>query len=204
PGTESADSAAYWLGWALYDAKKVDASIGQFTKFIEDRPSSEWTPKAILALGDIYRREGSYDNAIDEYERLINRYPNSGITSLANIRIGVILKEQGNFRLALEYFRVGLTDENTENNAQVQYDIAECYETLGMPDKAIEEYLKVDYKYPQGKYWVNQALLKTAELLEKSGENSRAYKIYNRLAEGDGQEAELAKEKIKTIKQYTR
>ena len=42
--------------------------------------------------------------------------------------------------------------------------------------------------------------VKRAELLEKNGETERAFKIYEELSEGEGDEAEFARGKLKLMK----
>ncbi|MFC1644117.1 tol-pal system YbgF family protein, partial [Candidatus Omnitrophota bacterium] len=200
PASPFSDDAAYWLGWAMYDTDMVSQSLTQFESVVEKRPSSKWAPQAILALGDIYRKTGDDAKAISQYETLIQKYPENEITNIANNRIGTLLKSQGKYALAVEYFRIALTGENSETNAQLQFDIAECHENMDMEGEAIEGYLKVEYKYPLGRFWVMRARLKCAELLEKHGENERAFKLYQKLASGEGTEAEYAKEKIKLLK----
>ncbi len=98
--------------------------------------------------------------------------------------------------MAMDYFKIALTGENSEMNAQIQYDIAQCYEKIGKDDEAIEEYIKVEYRYPQGKFWVMQSRLKSAELFEKKGDTETALKVYQKLADGGGPEAEKARAKV--------
>ena len=114
------------------------------------------------------------------------------------------MKSREKYDLAIGYFKVALTGENSERNAQIQFDIAQSYEKKGTEEKAIEEYLKVEYKYPRGEFWVTRSRLKCAGLMEKLGRNKKALAIYQKLAEGEGQEAKFAKEKIKLLKQYTK
>ena len=131
---------------------------------------------------------------------MIRRYPDNEMTNVANNRIGGILKSQEKYGLAAEYFKIALTPGNSELNAQIQFDIAECMEASDRDAEAVEEYLKVEYRYPRGEFWVMRARLKCAELLEKLGQIERSVKIYRKLAEGEGREAELAKEKIRLQK----
>jgi tetratricopeptide (TPR) repeat protein len=182
----------------------VDQSLARFEGIVKQKPPTKWTPQAVLALGDIYKKRGRYDKAIPQYEILIQKYPESSITNIANNRIGMILKAQNKDTLAIEYFKVARTGENSELNAQIQFDIAECCEKTGRDEEAIEEYLRVEYKYPIGKFWVARARLKCAALLEKHGEDKRALKMYRKLAEGEGTEADDARKRIELLTRYSR
>jgi len=197
PESSFSDDAAYWLGWVFYDTNMKEEALNQFETIVKQTPKSKWVPQAILALGDIYKRKGEYYKAIPKYEMLIQQHPKNPITRIANNRVGTILKMQDNYALAIEYFKVARGEENSEINAQMQFDIAECYEKMGMESNAVEEYLKVEYEYPKGKFWVTRAHLNCAKLLEKQGKNESAFNLYQKMAEDTGQEAEYAKEKIK-------
>ena len=64
--------------------------------------------------------------------------------------------------------------------------------------------MKVEYRYPMGAFWVTRARLGAAELLERQGRMEEALKFYSKLAQGEGQEAEDAKEKLKLHNRYDR
>ena len=61
--------------------------------------------------------------------------------------------------------------------------------------------MKPEYKYPQGTFWVMRSWLGCAELLERHGQNERALKLYRKLAEKKGKEADYARGKIQLLKQ---
>ena len=139
-----------------------------------------------------------------KYKILILKFPEHDVTHIANNRIGTILKSQEKFNLAIEYFKIAQTNENSEVNAQMQYDIAECYQALGENKKAVDEYLKVEYKYPIGDFWAKRAQFQCANLLEKMGKKDRALNLYKKLSEQEGREADQARERLKILEQYSR
>ncbi|MBF0493517.1 MAG: tetratricopeptide repeat protein [Candidatus Omnitrophica bacterium] len=192
--------ACYLLAWINYDIAKDEASAGKFLEIIERYPDSEWAPQAILTIGDIFTKSGKIDEAVKQYKGLLRKYPSSKFASTANNRIGIMLKDQNKYELSIEYFKLSLNEQNTEVNSQIQFDIADSYEKLGDTDRAIEEYLNVEYKYPRGKPWLMQAEERCALLLEKKGQFDKALNLYRKLSEGEGNEAEFAKEKIRLLK----
>ena len=54
-----------------------------------------------------------------------------------------------------------------------------------MLDESVEEYLKVEYKYPRGTFWMMRSYLKCARILEGQGRMDRALGLYRKLAEGE-------------------
>ncbi|MBF0215641.1 MAG: tetratricopeptide repeat protein [Candidatus Omnitrophica bacterium] len=200
PKTLFASDALYWLAWSYCDKGSTALGVKQFQRLPDEYPSSRWAPEALLSAGDIESDSGEHLRARAIYETLLRKYPDNPIAKIANYRIGIILKDEKEYDLAIEYLRIGMGAENNDLNAQVQFDLAECYELKGIEARAIEEYLKVEYKYPNGVFWVTRARKRCAELLEKKGETDKAVAIYRKLAEGDGEEARYAQEKLKWLR----
>jgi tetratricopeptide (TPR) repeat protein len=127
-------------------------------------------------------------------------YRGSNLANIANNRIGIILKSGGQYTLAIEYFRMALTGRNSEINAQIQFDLAKCYEKTGDLARALEEYLKVEYRYPAGDFWILRARLRCAEIFETSGDIEKAYRMYEKLSSGSGKDAEHARKKMEYLR----
>jgi cellulose synthase operon protein C len=197
-----AEEAEYWLGWAFYDDNMANESIAQFQRMVKVYPEGKWTPQAMLTLGDILKKDGRVDEAIEWYRSVAEGYKGGGIANIANSRIGIILKAREQYTLALEYFRMALTGDNSEMNAQIQFDLAECYEKTGDIRRALEEYLKVEYRYPAGGFWLMRSRLKCAEILEAEKEFGKAYRMYEKLSRSSGKESEHAREKMEILKGY--
>ena len=204
PATSYSNDAAYWLGWVLFDSGREQESLNQFRKLIKLYPESVRAPQAVLALGDIYLKKDETDLAINQLDYLIQKYPDNKITNIAKEKVGTIFKLQGKYMRAIDYYKMALTDENSEINSQIQFDTAECYDKAGLINDAIEEYLNVEYRYPKSEYWVMRALFRCAELSEKEGDTKRALSLYQKLSDMKGKEAELSRSKVKALKQYAR
>ena len=48
---------------------------------------------------------------------------------------------------------------------ELQFAIGDLYELSNQPDKAVEEYLKLAYLYPQETAWIVKAYLRAARIL---------------------------------------
>ncbi|MCK4518653.1 MAG: tetratricopeptide repeat protein, partial [Candidatus Omnitrophica bacterium] len=72
-----------------------------------------------------------------------------------------------------------------DSNARIQHEIASCREAEGKMDEALDGYMKVIYKFPDSKYWVAEARLKSAGIFEDRNEWLKAKKMYEKLLELD-------------------
>jgi TolA-binding protein len=204
PGSAVANDASYWKGWVLYDSGYEQESLEHFRDLIRVFPGTDKAPRAMLAIGDIYLKKNEIKKAVNTFKDFIRNYSDNKLSNIAKEKIGTCLKLQQEYMRAIDYYEMALTGENSDMNTQIQFDIAECYDKTGRIQEAIEEYLKVEYKYPKNEYWVTRALYRCAELLEKEGETERARKLYKKLSGKTGKEAELARKKIKILQRYTR
>ena len=108
--------------------------------------------------------------------------------------------ERQDYAKAIGYLKQAQTAEDTDFNAQIQYDIAECHELNNDLENAIIEYLKISYMYPQNTFWAARAELKCANLLERMQRWDQAIKVYTRLAQRKVKESEYAIKRLDWLK----
>ncbi len=65
--------------------------------------------------------------------------------------------------------------------AEAQFRIGECYAHLQERDKAIVDYLKVVYLYPEQTQWVSQAQFRAANMYEEIGKEEEAMLLYQKI-----------------------
>jgi tetratricopeptide (TPR) repeat protein len=109
-------------------------------------------------------------------------------------------RREGAYGAAIDYYRRALTDENSESNAQIQYEIAELHEKMGDIEGACREYLKVEGAYPKGTFWSVRANLKCARAFEKLGRLAEAKRLYEKLAAMDIEESAFARKRLEMMK----
>ncbi|MDP3789630.1 MAG: tetratricopeptide repeat protein, partial [Candidatus Omnitrophota bacterium] len=106
------------------------------------------------------------------------------------------LEKAGSYNLAIAHFKKALTEEDSEMNAEIQYNIAQCVEANGDPKASIEEYLKVAYLYPSSRFWGIKSEFRCAQIFEKNNETEKAKKIYERLVNEPVEEGKYAKDRL--------
>lgn len=156
--------------------------------------------EALYNAAMTYIEEGKPDQALSRFDDLALRFPGSAVAKTALRKTATIMKEMKNYDGAVASLSKALTKENTELNAQVQFEIAECYEAKAEAAKAVEEYLKVPYLYPAGTFWSVRAQLKCAQLLERMERYDDAKTIYEKLARMDIEESEFARQRLEWLK----
>ena len=78
---------------AYIDNKKYDDAIKTFESIYQQAPSSEYAPKALLAMGWIYEQGiQQYDKAFDIYQNLINDYPTSVYAKKIKPKVDEVIK----------------------------------------------------------------------------------------------------------------
>ena len=200
PDSSFVDSAYYWIAWTLYEEGDADKAISEFRKLYNKFPESEWSQEAMFRSGDILLEQGKQDEAIGEFTLVAEKYKNMPFARKANSKIGRIFADRKDFGGAINYFKKAQTVEDTDFNAQVQYDIAEAHELNGDIDEAVVEYLKVSYMYPRNAFWAARAELKCAAVLESLQRWDQAIKVYERLSKRDLKESKYAKERLDWLK----
>ena len=139
---------------------------------------------------------GDIKAGLGKFEELVYSYPNSEFARAAHKEAGEALKDAHSYNLAVAHFKKALTEEDSEMNAETQYNIAQCAEASGDLRAAVEEYLKVSYLYPSARLWGIKSEFRSAQIFEKNNEVEKAKKIYERLAGEPVEEGKYAKERL--------
>ena len=202
PKSALVDEAVYWSGLVFYKQGDLDGAIVCFKEVINQYPNSDSVENSATALSDTLIEKGEYDQAIEALTHMQQASKNDDFKKMINKKIGDVYQEMGRFPEALKYLRSSLGNADNDFNAQIQFQIAECYASQGNSSEAVNEYLKVGYLFPQSKYYSTRAQLRCAQLFEAQNRWNDAKKIYEKLAGEDIEEAKHAKEKLNWINKH--
>jgi TolA-binding protein len=211
PASALAADARFWL--AEYNGAKgrYDKAREYYYSIAQDFSSSpgrnqisdgtsDLAERALYQAALTFQDEGKADVAIVRLEELASKFPDSEFTKNGYRKIARLKKDAKSFDGAIGYFRKTLGTENTESNAQLQYEVAECVEGKGDLRGAVEEYLKVPYIYPKGIFWSVRAQLKAAQIFERLGQPGEARKLYEKLSDMDVEESAFARKRLEWLK----
>ncbi len=197
--SELADDAVYWIGQSYAEQDRSSDAVEQFRALIDRYPGSPLVPEAALAIGSIHDAAGRRTEAVEQWQWVIDRYPQTRFQTLAYERIAEQFQRKGDYEGAVVYLHKALATTAHEFQAQLQYLIAECHQETGALDQALQEYLKVDYLYPESGEWSRRARLKAAQICETRQLWSQARGIYERLAAEPVDEARYARERLEWL-----
>ncbi|MBZ0166080.1 MAG: tetratricopeptide repeat protein, partial [Candidatus Omnitrophica bacterium] len=79
---------------------------------------------------------------------------------------------------------------------------ADTYQLLNESQKAIDEYLKVPYLYPDDKSWVVKSYLRIGRMFEDDEKWPEAISAYQKVIDLKTDEIKFARERVDWIKQF--
>ena len=204
PDSEYYTLSCYKLGLIHFNDKEYSKAASYFEKVIERKDKN--IKKLLFAvyyyLGICYEKTGQVSKAVDSYIQYLKTLPSDAKQVDERVRVALFLQKNGKIKEALnEFQRVLPLINNDDAKAEVTFYIAECYESLGDLDKALENYLAVTYLHPKEIMWATTARFNAAKICEKLGYYDDAVKLYRKIADAyKGQvQGEFAKKKLEEL-----
>lgn len=200
PKSELVDEALFrWSGVAS-ERKAYDRAARLLDDLLERYPESSLAGDALFQKSELLFLTDQKEEARRLLDEILTKFSNSPLEKRAARRIGEFLKEEGHFEEAIAYLKRAKTGDAYEPNAQIQFEIGECFEALGQEEKALESFLQLSQVYPKSTYWVTRSYLKIGTLFEKQGRWQEAVQTYEKLVEWRRlEEADVARERLRWI-----
>lgn len=192
----------YNLGQCYETAGQPDQALNYY-KLINDSGDKEITAKARLAIADIFSKESDPQAAVATYLNIIQGAPE--FKKEAYSRIAAIYKDNKDFEKAIAAYEQALSSVPPLDKtaaAELQFHIADSYEQLHNPDKAVEAYLKIPYLYPKEQTWLIKAYLRTGRIFEDTAQWDEAAAVYDKVIASNSEESKYAQERIDWIKEH--
>ncbi|MFZ4395267.1 MAG: tetratricopeptide repeat protein, partial [Kiritimatiellia bacterium] len=89
---------------ALYMLGRDEAAVGACRAFVETHPDTEWTPMALVWLGEYGWNRGQYADAERWYRQLVTRFPSNALADGAVYQTGRAALKQKEYVRAIECF----------------------------------------------------------------------------------------------------
>ncbi len=191
------------LRWSeIVSEKNPGKAVELLDQLVTQYPGSSLRGEALLQKGELLLSSGKESQTRELLEQVLVQFPDSEFEKQAARRIADLLKEKGQYAEAIAYFKRAKTGDAYEPNAQIQFEIGECYEALGEFESALEEFLRIAALYPKSTYWVMRSYLKGGALFEKQGRWKEAVETYEKLAGWHRlEEAKVARERLQWIQE---
>jgi predicted negative regulator of RcsB-dependent stress response len=104
PGTSAGVRAHLLAAETLFADGKYDPAHAQFTKFLNDQPSSPWAAQASYGVAASLEGLGKIDEAIKNYQDVAIKFPGAGVTGPAKLTIARLYEEQNKLDLAVKAY----------------------------------------------------------------------------------------------------
>ncbi|MFH0877918.1 MAG: tetratricopeptide repeat protein [Candidatus Omnitrophota bacterium] len=198
PHHETRGDAFLEIGLMNLEQDKIDAALRNFQQAVEfGRDETE--SRALLFCGDAYLLKADLPQALKCYEQVAQERNVWSKTAL--VKMASVLRRQKKLKDAVLAFEQALAREGAENNAVLQFQLAQMFEEEGLLQEAIEGYLKVSYLYPSESSLVVKSLLRVAQIYENQKSWTEARAILEKIAAMSVPEAKYAKEKLEIMRQ---
>lgn len=199
PNSSKKNIAYYEIG-QVYQAKKEFSSAIDAFKKVNSPEEAEMNIKAKMAIADIFSKELNSQLSIETYQSIISSSPEFKKDAL--IKLADIYKSTKEYDKVIQTLTQAMQSEQLSSettNPQIQFLIADTYETIHEKDKAVENYLKIPYIYPEAKNWGIKSFLRIAKIYEDDEKWEEAKTIYQKASELNLEESKFANERLEWI-----
>ncbi len=194
------------LGTLYFSKEDYENALKNYMFVVNNGEKSKLAYDAAKNFAMVCKTTKDFDRAIETYNIILQRWDNNPkIKAQTLFDIGFSYFRDKKFPKAIEYFNQAIdliTDEGTK--AEAQYWIGESYLGEDNYEKAITEFLKVYYNYPNQTRWAASAQLKAAEAYIKSGGLKKAEKLLNRIISKYGKSSMWGKQAVEMKKNILR
>ncbi|MCA9403353.1 MAG: tetratricopeptide repeat protein [Candidatus Omnitrophica bacterium] len=202
PGSDSLGMAYFEIGQAHAALAQFDKAVEAFNK-INKENGRELFVKARLAIADIFSQEMDPESALTTYRNVIETSPE--FKRDAFVKIAEVYRSTKDYDKAIQSLGEALgvaKKDSLYNNSEIQFRIADTYQLLNQSQKAIDEYMKVPYLYPDDKSWVVKSYLRLGRIFEDDEQWPEAISAYQKVIDLKTDEMKFAKERVDWISQF--
>jgi tol-pal system protein YbgF len=89
------EQISYMAAYNLVEKKQYSKAQLALQEFIQNYPSSGYTPNAEYWLGELFLQEKDYSRALAHFENVVNNFPSSNKSAASMYKLGVTLTANG-------------------------------------------------------------------------------------------------------------
>jgi len=120
PASSAAVAARTQLGRMYFEEGNLEQAQNELKRVIDGDPSPDARAGALLLLGAISQATGRLDQAQANYQEILTKYRSTSAAQGACINLGKLLAAGGRYAEALDYFRKGLAEKDTQDSSLVR------------------------------------------------------------------------------------
>lgn len=99
------EQISYMAAYELINKKEFNKAQLALQEFIQQHPSSGFTPNAEYWLGELFLQQKNYATAIAHFENVVNNYPSSNKSASSLYKLAFSLAENGQFEEAKQKYQ---------------------------------------------------------------------------------------------------
>jgi len=178
PQSQLAADAFYALGLTFADENQFGQAEDNLRRAFK-LGKADLRAQAVLALADLYSRQGRLSEALDQYNEIIKEAPELGKSLLP--RIAQSYYKVGNYADAKTFYFKSLAVAAPAEMADLRFNLAETLEANSELEAAIQQYLLAADLYAPASQSFIKSLLRAAKLYEDKESFREALQIYRRV-----------------------
>jgi tetratricopeptide (TPR) repeat protein len=187
PGAKILGKVWWILGNHYAQHGNIMDAVATYDKVLEDSTYKDLWPYVLVNQIRAYRQAGFYAGALQAAQRYLQLYPDAPDKFERRMDVGMMYHQLGQYDLAIRELRDIQPLADVENEAAIQFYIAEALEKSGRLAEAVVEYRKVDYLGKRTKMqWAVTALYNAGRVLERLNEPDRALEMYREIVRREG------------------
>lgn len=202
PDSEVAPRALVNLGdYYLGQTKQPMNAISVYQKALEHPKIGKLYDRTVNNLIRSYDMVGMYDQLLILLRNELKRNPEPEVAYNLKLKVGITYKALKQYDLAIAQLEDLKRVSGAEDEAEVQYNIAECYDEMGQYERAITEYLKVKYisKQTKGLPWDVSAQFKAGQVYVKLKQYDEAENLFNKIVRSQGAQSDFGRHAVLQI-----
>jgi len=190
------------LGDHYYRSRQLENAMGAFKTIVENYKDSEVAPVAMRYLVKVYETLQMWDGAMVMCRRYIENFPDTKDAVDMRVKIGNYYMNLMEYKRAIEYFRELKKEVDFETEAEIQYWIAKSYYNMGQFEKAIFEFLKVQYiSKPTKMPWATTSLYEAGKAYMKINQPDNAKRLFEKIVRKEGAASEWGRFALQRIQE---
>ncbi len=183
------------LGYAYTQREQYDAAMKAYKNALKLEPNTYQNYReATDKLLEIYLSLRLFEPALTLCEKYLEKYPESDNVFDMQVQIGILYRETEKYSQGLELFQSILKDGDIDQQAAIQYNIAQCFQGLGELERAISEYLKVDFIGETKLEWGITGLYQAGLIYKQLGNFQQANNLFNKIIKRQGANDQFSKQ----------
>lgn len=158
--------------------------------------------RALFIKGSSYISLNLVGKGLESYRKFLDYYPLIEGLDGERLKAALAFQNHKDYEQAIKSMRELIRiSSDVKIKAEAQYWVGDCYQQSGDFDRAIVEYLKVTYLYPEESMWALTARYMAAQSYQELGAYDKAIKLFKKVAleSGDKRKSEYARKRVEEL-----